>query len=121
MSSSPLGASPAEQSHHWPLVVGAVGGIALLVVLVFAFLDPFGGSGEETPVRYVEGVVGANSKVNPLFVYQNEVDRDIAALGFERGRIGEVPQCLHHADPGARRRYGQGLGRAPRQGRGRRP
>ena len=33
-------------------------------------------------MRYVEGVVGAKSKVNPLFVYQNDVDRDIAALVF---------------------------------------
>lgn len=59
-----------------------MGAFALLVVLVFAFLDPFGGSGDEPPVIYVEGVVGASSKVNPLFVYQNEVDRDIAALVF---------------------------------------
>lgn len=82
MSSLPLGASPAHHGHRWPLVGGALGAAALLVVLVFAFLDPFGGSGEEPPVRYVEGVVGASSKVNPLFVYQNEVDRDIAALVF---------------------------------------
>ena len=54
----------------------------MLAVLAFAFIDPFGGSGEEPPVRYVEGVVGTSSKVNPLFVYQNEVDRDIAALVF---------------------------------------
>jgi peptide/nickel transport system substrate-binding protein len=56
--------------------------VALLVVLAFAFLDPLGGSGKEPPVRYVEGVVGETSKVNPLFVYQNEVDRDIATLVF---------------------------------------
>ena len=83
MMSSPLpGTSSAHHRHRWPLVAGSVGVVALLVVLVFAFLDPFGGSGKEPPVRYVEGVVGANSKVNPLFVYQNEVDRDIAALVF---------------------------------------
>ncbi len=82
MSSPPLGTSSAHLGHRWPLIVGSVGVVALLVVLAIAFLDPFGGSGEEPPVRYVEGVVGANSKVNPLFVYQNEVDRDIAALVF---------------------------------------
>ena len=82
MSSPLLGTSSARHGHRWPLVAGAVGVIALLVVLVFAFLDPFGGSGEEPPVRYVEGIVGANSKVNPLFVYQNDVDRDIATLVF---------------------------------------
>ncbi|MCH7483547.1 MAG: peptide ABC transporter substrate-binding protein [Chloroflexi bacterium] len=82
MSSPLLGTSSAHHGHRWPLVAGAVGAVALLVVLTFAFLDPFGGSGEEPPVRYVEGVVGANSKVNPLFVYQNEVDRDIATLVF---------------------------------------
>ena len=82
MSSPPPGTSSAQHSHRWPLVAGSVGVVALLVVLAFAFLDPFGSSGKEPPVRYVEGVVGANSKVNPLFVYQNEVDRDIAALVF---------------------------------------
>ncbi len=82
MSSPLLGTSSAHHGHRWPLVAGAVGVITLLVVLAFAFLDPFGGSGEEPPMRYVEGVVGANSKVNPLFVYQNEVDRDIATLVF---------------------------------------
>lgn len=82
MSSPPPGTSSAHHRHRWPLVAGSVGVVALLVVLAFALLDPFGGSGEEPPVRYVEGVVGANSKVNPLFVYQNEVDRDIAALVF---------------------------------------
>ena len=82
MSSPPPGTSSAHHGHRWPLVAGSVGVVALLVVLAFAFLDPFGSSGEEPPVRYVEGVVGANSKVNPLFVYQNEVDRDIAALVF---------------------------------------
>ncbi len=82
MSSPPLGTSSAHHGHRWPFVAGAVGAVALLIVLVFAFLNPFGGSGEDPPVRYVEGVVGASSKINPLFVYQNEVDRDIAALVF---------------------------------------
>lgn len=83
MSSPPLGTSSAHHhSRRWPLVAGAGGAVALLIVLVFAFLDPFGGSSEEPPVRYVEGVVGTSSKVNPLFVYQNDVDRDIAALVF---------------------------------------
>jgi len=81
MNSPPQGTPSAHHGHRW-LVAGAVGAVALLVVLVFAFLDPFGGSGEKAPVRYVEGVVGSNSKVNPLFVYQNDVDRDIAALVF---------------------------------------
>ena len=79
---SPLLGTSSAQGHRWPFVAGSVGVVALLVVLVFAFLDPFGGSDEEPPVRYVEGVVGTSSKVNPLFVYQNEVDRDIAALVF---------------------------------------
>ena len=57
---SPLLGTFSAQGHRWPLVAGSVGVVALLVVLVFAFLDPFGGSGEEPPVRYVEGVVGAN-------------------------------------------------------------
>ncbi|MCI0783277.1 MAG: peptide ABC transporter substrate-binding protein [Chloroflexi bacterium] len=83
MMSSRLPEAPfAHHRRLWPLVAGAVGAVALLIVLIFAFLDPLGGSGREPPVRYVEGVVGANSKVNPLFVYQNEVDRDIAALVF---------------------------------------
>lgn len=82
MSSPPLGTSSTPHRRRWPLVVGAVGAVALLLILVIVVLNPFGGSGKEAPVRYVEGVVGLNSKVNPLFVYQNEVDRDIASLVF---------------------------------------
>ena len=82
MSSRLPGTSSVHHRRRWPLVAGSVGVVALLIVVVFAFLDPLGGADKEPPVRYVEGVVGANSKVNPLFIYQNEVDRDIAALVF---------------------------------------
>ena len=82
MSSRLPGTSSVHHRRLWPLVAGSVGVVALLIILVFAFLDPLGGSGKEPPVRYVEGVVGAKSKVNPLFVYQNDVDPDIAALVF---------------------------------------
>ena len=73
---------PSPHGHRWPWLAGAAGAIALVVVLVFAFVDPFGGSGEEPAVRYTEGIVGASSKVNPLFVYQSDADRDLASLVF---------------------------------------
>jgi peptide/nickel transport system substrate-binding protein len=36
----------------------------------------------EVGSRYTEAVVGQPSKINPLFAYQNEADRDVASLVF---------------------------------------
>ncbi|MEX1195924.1 MAG: peptide ABC transporter substrate-binding protein [Dehalococcoidia bacterium] len=73
---------PTETPHRWPWVAGAAGALVLIVVLVLAFANPLGGSDDPEESSYIEGIVGASSILNPLFMYQSDADRDLAALVF---------------------------------------
>jgi len=74
----------ARHSPGWPLLAILLAGIIILGVASFTLAGPLTGSGsdEEAPSRYVEAVVGVPARVNPLFAYRNDVDRDIASLVF---------------------------------------
>lgn len=67
---------------RWPLLLTLVGGVAILIALSYLPREP---SGEARPAqggRYVEGVAGSPSTINPLFAAFNEVDRDLTSLIF---------------------------------------
>jgi peptide/nickel transport system substrate-binding protein len=63
-----------------------LGVIVALLVLVgiawFAFAEALSGGSSEEPGRYTEAVVGAPSRINPLFAHLNDADQDIVALVF---------------------------------------
>ncbi|MDP2949244.1 MAG: ABC transporter substrate-binding protein [Chloroflexota bacterium] len=72
---------PGSRSR-WLLLGSLVLGIVGLSALWYATR---GALGPETPAhggRYVEAVVGAPYRVNPLYTSFNEVDKDLAALVF---------------------------------------
>jgi len=75
-------ANAPAHGHRWPWVAGAAVVIVFIGVLVAAFANPFEGSGDQRTSHYIEGIVGASVRVNPLFVYQSDADRDLAALIF---------------------------------------
>lgn len=66
----------------WPLLLLLGGGLLGFAATLFAVAGPLNDSGESQPSRYVEATVGAPSRVNPLFAYMNDVDRDIVSLVF---------------------------------------
>jgi hypothetical protein len=67
----------------WPLLAVLGLGVIALVIAFFAFANPLDNNDEdETITRYAEAEVGQPSRVNPLYNYANEVDRDIASLVF---------------------------------------
>ncbi len=72
-------------AHHrpgWPLLAVLGCGVVLVVVAFFVIANPFGGAGSADRVSYTEAVVGAPSRVNPLFAHLSDADRDLAALVF---------------------------------------
>jgi peptide/nickel transport system substrate-binding protein len=58
------------------------GGIVAVTAAWFAFSGSFTSDDKSGSYRYVEAVVGAPSRVNPLFAHLNDADRDIASLVF---------------------------------------
>ena len=67
---------------RWPLLLALIAGVAVLVGVAYLPSKP---AGEALPVaggRYVEGVAGAPSDVNPLFASFNAVDQDLVSLVF---------------------------------------
>ncbi|MFQ5473361.1 MAG: ABC transporter substrate-binding protein, partial [Dehalococcoidia bacterium] len=88
---------PDPPSRHvlgLPLIgVAAVAAVALAAGIFFVASSLTGSGGEEHQV-YVEAIVGAPSRVNPLYAYLNDTDRDIASLVFSGltrlGKDGEV-------------------------------
>src|SRR2546428_1250896 len=78
----------------WPLLVLLGAGIVALVIAWFTFSGPLT-SHDEKSYRYVEAVVGAPSRVNPLFAHLNDVDRDLGSLVFSGlTRLGQDGQIL---------------------------
>ncbi len=72
----------ARHRPGWPLLGVLVAGVLALGGAWFTVAGPLTDSGEDEPSRYVEALVGAPSRINPLFVHLNDVDRDIASLVF---------------------------------------
>jgi len=66
----------------WPLLLVLAGGFVAVAAAWFALSNSLGGNKDPQDYRYVEAVVGAPSRVNPLFVHLNDADRDLASLVF---------------------------------------
>lgn len=80
--------------RHWPVLALILAGVALIIALWFAIANPLASSGSDSGRRYVEAIVGAPARVNPLFAPLNDTDRDISSLVFSGltrlGPNGEV-------------------------------
>ncbi len=79
-ASSPLG------RHHgpgWPLLAVLCVGVIVLGAAFFVIADPLGSSSDNNvTTHYTEAEVGSPSRVNPLFAYGNDTDRDLSSLIF---------------------------------------
>ena len=85
----------AEHGPGWPPLVILLVGVIVLGAVLFVLVGPLTGSNEEEPHRYVEAVVGSPARINPLFAYSNDVDRDIASLVFSGlTRLGPAGEIL---------------------------
>lgn len=81
---------------QWPLLVALAAGVAAIAVIWFIVANPFAsdndGGGDR---RYVEAIVGAPSRVNPLFAPLNDTDGDLSAVIFSGlTRLGQDGQVL---------------------------
>ena len=89
--------TPDPPSRHvlgLPLIaVAAVAAVAIAAALFFVASSLFNSDDDNQQV-YVEAIAGAPSRVNPLYAYLNDTDRDIASLVFSGltrlGKDGEV-------------------------------
>jgi len=85
---------PSRHILGLPLI--AVAAVALVAIAAAAFftLSSLIGSDDDEAQVYTEAIAGAPSRVNPLYAYLNETDRDIASLVFSGitrlGQNGEV-------------------------------
>src|SRR5919109_2928051 len=84
-----------KSNAGWPLLAVLVLGMVGVAAAWFAFSGSF--ADDDKPVRqhrYVEAVVGAPFRINPLFAHLNDADRDITSLVFSGltrlGRDGAV-------------------------------
>jgi peptide/nickel transport system substrate-binding protein len=67
----------------WPLLALLVGGVVALGIGFFVVANPLGDSGDdEATTHYAEAEVGEPSRVNPLYAYASDVDRDLTSLVF---------------------------------------
>ena len=86
MKSSGRVVPPARRGRSsnagWPLLLVLAGGFVAVAASWFALSNSFGGNNDRQDYRYIEAVVGAPSRVNPLFVHLNDADRDLASLVF---------------------------------------
>lgn len=68
---------------RWPFFAALVAGIAIVAGVWYLVLsNPKGEALPASGGRYVEGVVGAPERINPLFASANRVDQDVASLVF---------------------------------------
>ncbi len=68
---------------RWPTFGALVAGIGAVAAMSYVVLaDPAGEAVPATGGRFVEGVVRSPERINPLYAYANETDRDIASLVF---------------------------------------
>ena len=80
---------------QWPLLAALFLGVIAIAVLWFVLTNALDSSDENVGDQsYVEAVIGAPARVNPLFAPLNDTDRDLAALVFSGltrlGPEGEV-------------------------------
>ena len=73
---------PSVHAPGWQLLAAIGVIVAIVAVAWFAVGSSLTGSGEDAPKGYREAVVGAPSRINPLFAYMNDTDRDLSALIF---------------------------------------
>lgn len=73
---------PPRHGPRWPLLGLIAAVIVLMVAAWFAFGDAISGGGSDKPLQFSEAIVGAPSRVNPLFAYLNDTDRDMVSLVF---------------------------------------
>ncbi|MDO8615059.1 MAG: ABC transporter substrate-binding protein [Dehalococcoidia bacterium] len=73
---------PPRHGPGWPLLVILTAGIGIIAAALFAVRGSFTGSDGEQSVPYVEAVVGAPARINPLFAYLSDADRDLSSLVF---------------------------------------
>jgi len=69
-------------THGWPLLLVLAGGFVAVATAWLALSNSLRGESHPRDYRYVEAVIGAPSRVNPLFVHLNDADRDVASLVF---------------------------------------
>jgi len=85
---------PSTHAPGWPLLAGIAALVLVIAGAWFAFGSAITGSSEDHTSRYREAVVGAPSRINPLFAHLNDTDRDLSALIFSGltrlGNEGEV-------------------------------
>jgi peptide/nickel transport system substrate-binding protein len=81
-ASAPTVESAGSGRAGWPLLAALGGGIIAVGAAWFAFSGSFGSESEPQTHRYTEAVVGAPSRVNPLYVHLNDADRDLVGLVF---------------------------------------
>ena len=68
---------------QWPLLAVLFLGVIAITTLWFILANPLNSSPDkDSDQRYVEAIVGAPARVNPLFAPLNDTDADIASLVF---------------------------------------
>lgn len=85
---------PSTHAPGWQLLV-AIAAIVIAVAVIWVTLGgSFAGSRVDGPPRYREAIAGAPQRINPLFAYLNDTDRDLTTLVFSGltrlGPDGEV-------------------------------
>ena len=78
----PSARKPRSSTAGWPLLLVLAGGFVAVATAWLALSSSLGGENNQSDYRYIEAVVGAPSRVNPLFVHLNDADRDVASLVF---------------------------------------
>ena len=85
---------PSTHAPGWPVLAAIAAVVIAVTVIWFTFGSSITGSGETEPNRYREAIVGASSRINPLFAHLNDTDRDLSTLIFSGltrlGLDGEV-------------------------------
>lgn len=78
----PSGHALRPAGAGWPLLAALAAGIITIAGAWFAFSRAFTDDEDGGSYRYVEAMVGAPSRINPLFAHLNDADRDLVSLVF---------------------------------------
>lgn len=85
---------PSTHAPGWQILAAIAAIVIAVAVAWFTLGSSITGSGESGPPHYREAIVGAPDRINPLFAYLNDTDRDLATLIFSGltrlGLDGEV-------------------------------
>jgi peptide/nickel transport system substrate-binding protein len=73
--------SSTHRGPGWPLLAVLLAGVVILGGVVLWIGNPLSSS-DDSQTRYVEAAVGAPSRVNPIFAYESDIDRDLSSLVF---------------------------------------